>query len=201
MQNFSSLFGDLENQGWGVADAALPAGLADGLLQECQRSWQAGAFHEAHVGRGAGKNLSTVIRGDSILWLETENAQQYVNEFFAWAADLRSALNQRYFLGLKSEEFHFARYPAGNGYQKHLDQHRGQNERKISLVLYLNPDWKDADGGQLRLFSPDDPDKEVALISPRMGRLVLFKSDVVPHEVLPCFQIRSSLTGWYRTDF
>ncbi|RYZ69438.1 MAG: 2OG-Fe(II) oxygenase, partial [Proteobacteria bacterium] len=114
---------------------------------------------------------------------------------------VRAALNERYFLGLRREEFHFARYPVGKGYAKHLDQHRGQTERRISLVLYLNPEWSATDGGQLRLFSSEDEMQEVTMITPQWGRLVLFRSDLVPHEVLPCFQIRWSLTGWFRTDF
>src|SRR3546814_5029992 len=32
------------------------------------------------------------------------------------------------------------------------------------------------------------------------GRLVVFRSDLIPHEVMPCSQPRWSLTGWFRSD-
>jgi len=32
------------------------------------------------------------------------------------------------------------------------------------------------------------------------ARLVIFRSDLIPHEVLPCRQARWSLTGWLRSD-
>ena len=194
MQILSGLFEQLETHGWGTCEEALPADLLEELSRDCQKSWQSGAFHDAHIGRGSEKSRVTEIRGDSICWLED-------HRFMTWAAELRKALNERYFLGLRREEFHFARYPAGKGYQKHMDQHRDQTDRRVSLVLYLNPDWSEKDGGQLRLFSADDANLEVATITPQWGRLVLFRSDMIPHEVLPCFPIRWSLTGWFRTDF
>jgi SM-20-related protein len=205
MDSREKLFQSLEKQGWAWADDVVPADLVRDLFTECQKSWQAGLFREAHIGRGPEKGAHSDIRGDSILWLNSEQSTSASQRFLQWAQKLRQELNQRYYLGLKSEEFHFAQYPEGKGYQKHLDQHRGQNQRKISLVLYLNPQWGPADGGELCLYSAADDifadSLETQRIRPRGGRLVLFRSDLVPHEVLPCFQIRWSLTGWFRTDF
>jgi SM-20-related protein len=193
-----TLFKSLETQGWACADDLLPANLVSALTEKCQKSWQEGLFREAHIGRGTEKSRHSEIRGDSILWLDSSPAAL---GFLEWAAQFRRELNQRYFLGLQSEEFHFARYPVGKGYQKHMDQHRGQSQRKISLVLYLNPQWSENDGGELVLYSPEDEKQMTKKILPRWGRLVVFRSDLIPHEVLPCIQIRWSLTGWFRTDF
>lgn len=200
MQSLEALFQSLEQNGWAFADGILPKNLAQELFSECQKSWDEGLFHEAHIGRGQDKSRKAEIRGDSILWLNSEQTDSASQRFLHWAADLRQELNQRYFLGLRSEEFHFARYPVGKGYQKHIDQHRGTSARKISLVLYLNPTWEPQDGGELCIYSAENETQELQKILPRSGRLVLFRSDLIPHEVLPCFQTRWSLTGWFRTD-
>ncbi|WP_350494820.1 2OG-Fe(II) oxygenase [Neopusillimonas aromaticivorans] len=79
--------------------------------------------------------------------------------FTGFLAELRQTLNQQYYLGLRSEEFHLARYDSGYGYSRHLDQHRNSPHRKISAVLYLNDDWNDDDGGELCLYETT-PDAE-----------------------------------------
>lgn len=200
MNSRESLFHSLEQNDWAVSDDIMPKDLVQALFSECQKSWQSGLFKEAHIGRGEGKNLNAEIRGDSILWLNSEQNESASQRFLQWAAELRQEMNQRYFLGLRSEEFHFARYPVGKGYQKHIDQHRGTSARKISLVLYLNPSWGAEDGGELCIFNPQNENTEIQRVRPQGGRLVLFRSDLIPHVVLPCFQTRWSLTGWFRTD-
>lgn len=190
----------LEEKGFTFSDNSLPEKLSAGLFSECQKAWGEGRFNEAHIGRGQEKSRVEDIRGDSILWLNPEESGPALTRFFAWAGELRQELNRRYFLGLRSEEFHFARYPAGKGYQKHIDQHRGSSQRQITLVLYLNPHWGPQDGGELCIYDPHEDTKELLRILPQGGRLVLFRSDLIPHAVLPCFQTRWSLTGWFRTD-
>lgn len=46
-------------------------------------------------------------------------------------------------------------YP-GNGarYTRHCDN-ADRNGRRLTALLYLNPDWKPTDGGSLRVFEPD----------------------------------------------
>lgn len=200
MQSRETLFETLEEKGWAFSDDILPKDLVEELLLECQKSWQDGLFRDAHIGRGQSKNLDAEIRGDAILWLNSEQNHSASRRFLQWAAEFRRELNQRYYLGLNSEEFHFARYPAGKGYQKHIDQHRGTLARKISLVLYLNQNWGPEDGGELCIYDASDESLELQRVLPKGGRLVLFRSDLVPHAVLPCFQTRWSLTGWFRTD-
>lgn len=200
MQKMENLFLDLERQGWAFADESIPDGWARELFLECRKSWEEGLFTEASIGRGTEKGRHSEIRGDSILWLNSKQSSSASQNFLQWAEELRQELNQRYFLGLRSTEFHFARYPVGKAYQKHIDQHRGTPHRKISLVLYLNPQWSAQDGGELCLYSAEDDNVLIQKILPQGGRLVLFRSDLVPHEVLPCFQTRWSLTGWFRTD-
>ncbi len=182
-----------------MSDDILPAALAQGLRQEAQHRWESGGFRPATVGSALAKRHDTDIRGDSICWLNPQDAQTDIARFHAWADDLQTLLNREFFIGLKWLECHFARYDSGAGYTRHVDQHVASSARKISLVLYLNPDWRDGDGGELCIYDPQT-NAEAACIAPRMGRLMLFRSDAVPHAVLPCSRTRWSLTGWFRSD-
>ena len=109
--------------------------------------------------------------------------------------ELRQALNQAFYLGLADYESHFAHYPPGAFYQKHLDRFRDDDRRTVSAVLYLNDDWQADQGGALRLY-PDGG--EPLDVLPEAGTLVLFMSADLPHEVLPATRERLSLTGWFR---
>ena len=61
-----------------------------------------------------------------------------------------------------------------------------KNGRTLSLLLYLNEGWEEADGGELRIFDGSAVDSGVVKkdIFPIFNRAVLFWSDdTVPHEV------------------
>lgn len=76
-------------------------------------------------------------------------------------------------------------YP-GNGshYNKHCDNPL-KNGRKLTCILYLNKEWKQSDGGQLKMFHNDD---NYILIDPLLNRLVIFWSDIrCLHEVFISF--------------
>lgn len=188
----------LAEQGWVVRDDLIDIDLCKRLYAHCLHAWEQHLFHPAAVGRGSNEAVHTDIRGDAISWIEDHDPSEAVSEFLRWSQALRQRLNQCLYAGLQTNEFHFARYPAGQGYKKHMDQHREQRLRRISLVLYLNEHWAAEDGGQLCLYAPDDHDRLTTRVLPRQGRLVLFRSDVILHEVLPCHRPRYSLTGWFR---
>jgi SM-20-related protein len=190
----------LQTQGWSVADDALPASLAQELRLEALKRWQEGLFHPAHIGSQLANRRDAGIRGDNICWLEAGDPHPSVAGFYAWAAQLQSLLNREFFLGLKWLECQFARYDCGAGYARHVDQHTASPARKISVVLYFNPDWQPAHGGELCLYEPDSPNTEIMRIEPRLGRLAVFRSDTIPHAVLPSLSERWSLTGWFRSD-
>ncbi|KPC53961.1 2OG-Fe(II) oxygenase [Amantichitinum ursilacus] len=152
-------------------------------------------FHAAGIGRQQGYQRDDSIRGDDVLWLERDDvlAVPVLDQLEA----MRQAFNQSLFLGLAEFEAHFAVYPAGSFYKRHLDQHRNADTRVVTFVLYLNDaDWAAEDGGQLRMFLHDDaPPLDV---TPLGGTLVLFMSDRYEHEVLPARRERRSMTGWFR---
>ncbi|MFW5816629.1 MAG: 2OG-Fe(II) oxygenase [Wenzhouxiangella sp.] len=108
-------------------------------------------------------------------------------------------LNRRLFLGLFEFEAHYAHYPAGAFYRRHVDSFQGAANRVVSLVAYLNADWRDDDGGELVLYEAAGRTR-LATLAPRAGRVVLFMSEELPHEVLPARRERLSIAGWFRLN-
>lgn len=199
MTDYDAIIDLLNRQGWAVTDSAMEPAWSGQLLAQAQKLWKAGRFEHGEFGRHGHGGREESIRGDAICWI-TAGTKAASHPFFAWMTRFREELNQRFNLGVLSQEFHFARYPQGKGYVKHLDQHRGRNVRKISIVYYLNPQWNTADGGELCLYETYNPDVEIQRFAPLGGRLAVFVSGRVPHEVLPCRQTRWSIAGWLRTD-
>lgn len=150
------------------------------------------ALAPAAVGRGPGRGLHGDIRGDATLWLDDPRAGPAAARFLADLDALRVALNRRLFLGVDAVEAHYAAYPPGARYAKHRDRFRDSDARVVSLVTYLNPDWRDEDGGALRL-SCDGGDVDIV---PRTGS-VCFLSEL-EHEVLPATRARFSIAAWMR---
>lgn len=194
------LLQNLEEQGWAVADGFMPPTLTKRLYRHACDIWHQGRFRDAHVGTPQTELRDSAIRGDTISWLDDDTTIPACRDFLDWAGNLQHVLNRHFFLGLKRHEFHFARYDKGYGYKTHIDQHRGQPYRQITLVLYLNLEWGEHDGGELCIYSPQDDTLEVQRILPKHDRLVLFRSGLIPHAVLSCTRPRWSLTGWFRND-
>ncbi|MED5466435.1 MAG: 2OG-Fe(II) oxygenase, partial [Pseudomonadota bacterium] len=155
----------------------LPVGLIAALRNEVEILDRTEAMGRAGIGRGADLTRDRSVRRDKIAWLDGYTAAQ--SELFRFFDALRVGLNQRLFLGLKRYEAHYATYQPGDFYKRHLDSFRGRASRVVSLVLYLNEGWQLQDGGELRVFSPDNEDQMVGLVRPEAGRAALFLSEDV----------------------
>lgn len=185
---------DLAGQGWSQQTLALPAQLSRELASECRRRYSAGALAPASVGRGVGQVIDEGIRGDHIQWLNPGESA-ITDSYLALLDELRESLNRELFLGLEDYECHFALYPPGSFYRRHLDRFRDDDRRTVTTVFYLNEDWLPEHGGALRIELTDGREHDVL---PEAGTLVVFMSGDLPHEVLPASRERLSLTGWYR---
>lgn len=110
-------------------------------------------------------------------------------------ADLSSQIEDRTGVALDADcELKYAYYPCGGRYQRHIDgMNAGSIAREYSFLLYLNEHWTPADGGHLRIFNGSGQHRDIA---PEAGTLVMFKSDVVPHEVRPTTAERMAIVGW-----
>lgn len=185
---------DLATQGWSQQPVFLPEPLSAALAAECRKRAAEGELTPAGVGRGTAQEVREGIRGDHIRWLEAGESEP-CDQYLALMDSLREALNRDLFLGLEDFECHFALYPPGAFYRKHLDRFRDSDRRMVSAVIYLNEDWLADDGGQLRMSLKTGVEHDV---QPTSGCLVVFLSGEVPHEVLPATRERLSLTGWFR---
>lgn len=150
----------------------------------------------AGVGRAGDHQLVESVRRDATLWLDGDSAPQ--QQLLAAMELLRFALNRELLLGLFDYEAHYAAYPPGGFYRKHVDAFRGGSNRVLSTVVYLNPDWTGADGGELVLW--DAAGVELVRLLPHAGDMLLFLSEEFPHEVLPARRERLSVAGWFRVN-
>ena len=190
-----SVDADLRIDGISVRDRFLAPSQVRALL-DCARLRRArGNFEAARIGGGRSLQRREDIRGDSICWIAPP----------LWLAELalldqleqlRLELNREAGFGLFELELHYAWYPPGAGYARHVDQPQGRAQRRVSLVLYLNEEWTRAAGGELRIFGAASGHRD---IEPLAGRLVCFLTPGREHEVLPTQRDRLSVSGWFRT--
>jgi SM-20-related protein len=149
-------------------------------------------FKKAGIGKSQEKQINESIRGDYIQWIDGGTTQKAVELYLNRLRQLMEFVNRTLYLSLKDLEVHRTIYPIGSFYKRHLDQFKKDDRRKLSVICYLNTDWKESEGGQLRIYLPNGSTD----IFPLAGRLVCFRSDLLEHEVLPATRERLSLTGW-----
>jgi len=192
---YEPLIESILERGYGVWDGFMdPLEVAE-LTRSLELRMQNGAFRQAGIGNQAGPTIETAIRGDRICWIGEDDIMAAEQVYLDKLKELIAYFNRTCYLGLADYEVHYAEYPVGAFYKRHLDRFRSDSRRKLSVVCYLNQEWQEADGGGLRLFSGED----TPVILPLGGRLVCFESDKLEHEVLPATRVRRSLTGWLRT--
>ncbi|OZJ02015.1 hypothetical protein BZG36_05202 [Bifiguratus adelaidae] len=124
-----------------------------------------------------------------------------------------------------STEYQLAYYPPTNArYERHRDalptnDPSDTDQRRVTCIAYLNQEWQAGMGGELVLyqkqseFKVNDAPPDVEYIPPEAGdsqslgkfvvpplggRMVIFLSGVMDHEVLPSKGERFAITAWYR---
>jgi SM-20-related protein len=183
----------LRAEGIAVRDGFLSASQVRELIECSAARRDRGEFVHARIGAGGSLQRRADIRGDSICWLEAPLLPAE-HALFELMENTRRRLNLGLYLGLFHLEQHYACYPAGSGYTRHIDQPRGCASRRLSSIVYLNEDWREADGGMLLCRADDGGFRE---IEPLGGRLVVFLTEGREHEVLPTSRERLSITGWF----
>lgn len=91
---------------------------------------------------------------------------------------------------------------------RHLDAHTPDQGpasrsqcRRITLLWYLNPGWCPSWGGQLRAYPQSRHAPRFGTdVEPLLDRVLVFRSDLVEHEVLPSAASRCAVTVWLYGD-
>lgn len=186
---------DIEQQGWSVQEDFFSKKLINQLNETLSSFREKGILKKAGIGRKNDFHIEQAIRSDEISWFDDENINAAQKEYLDIANQLQQAINQCFYLGLHELEVHFALYSPNAFYKRHLDQHKNQDTRVVTLITYLNENWTNEDGGQLQLYLNNG--KTVSVL-PKAGTVVCFLSADYEHEVLPAKRERASLTGWFR---
>lgn len=170
------------------------------LRQSLQEKHHANTFKKAAIGNRTNEVIKKSVRGDIILWIDELNTNAAEELFFGKINNLIAYLNKTCFLGIMRKEFHYALYPKGTYYKRHLDTFHNDDRRKLSMVCYLNEaGWLPENGGELVLYLNNADKEEEKVLSPLPGRVVIFESQILEHEVKPVKKERMSITGWLKT--
>jgi len=155
------------------------------------------ALRPAGVSRAGA--TAPAVRGDLTTFLDEDDLPAGFVGVVDALRDIQRALREQAWLTVPRRELQLACYPGGGpGYDRHKDAFRGAagvtGQRRVTVVLWLNPDWAPAHGGCLRCYADDGGDD--VDVPPRLDRAIVFMSERVEHAVLPSTAARFALTLW-----
>lgn len=197
---YEQIIDDLMRQKFSIADNFFTPDEVVVLRKNLLRKFEEKNFKKSAIGNQDREQIVEEVRGDFILWLDEQNADQAEQLYFDRIKDFVHYLNRTCFLGIQDMEFHYALYPEGTFYKRHLDTFQNDSRRKLSMVCYLNEEcWQMDYGGELTIYQKEGGNETELNIVPVQGRMVIFESQVLEHEVKPVRQPRLSITGWLKT--
>lgn len=193
---FEKLIQGLIDDNYGCCnDFILPSDVT-GLRTNIQTLSESGSMQPSGIGNKTDLQNDKTIRGDKINWIKEQSVNQFELVYLKKVGKFISHLNKTCYTSIQSFESHYANYEKKSLYKRHIDQFKTEKGRKYSIVLYLNQDWKEEDGGMLSLYPKDE---EQINISPLGGRMVFFRSDEMEHEVHASFtRERTSIACWLK---
>lgn len=197
---YEQIISDLIEKKYSVIDDFFHAEEVDLLRSALQKKYEEDNFKKAAIGNRTNEVIARSVRGDFILWINEAGAGPAEKTYFNKINNLVEYLNRTCFMGILHKEFHYALYPEGTFYKRHLDTFQNDGRRKLSMVCYLNNEsWKPENGGELAIYTTNDGKEEQINIYPFPGRVVIFESQELEHEVKPVKVPRLSITGWLKT--
>lgn len=217
---------DLNKNGYVILDNFISSDLALELKSDVANLRSKGKFKIAKIGQDSTNTLNTDIRVAETCFLGETKLQDVPNgarqKLYDILDGVRSDLSGNPLLDEVDSngqlekaapsldpslsELLYAHYPLGGFYRRHVDsvQNSASVLRTYSLLLYLNDEWKESDGGCLRIhldsggdYLPINEEPNFIDVEPKASTLVLFKSDKIPHEVLDTTVERNAVVGWF----
>lgn len=221
---------DLNKKGYIIIKDFIPNDLAIQLKGDISNLRSLGKFKAARIGQDSTNTLNQNIRIAETCFLGPTKLQEAPNsarqKLYDILEGVRSDLSGNKLLDeinssgqlekaapaldASLSELLYAYYPMGGFYRRHVDsvQNSASVLRTYSLLLYLNDEWQELDGGCLRIhldsggdFLPVGEEPNFIDIEPKASTLVVFKSDKIPHEVLDTLAERNAVVGWFNRPF
>ncbi|GGZ43286.1 2OG-Fe(II) oxygenase [Mesonia mobilis] len=198
---YESIIEDLLQRKYSVIDNFYSAEEVEVLRNGLLAKYEEDQFKKSAIGNKTNELVEKEIRGDFILWLNEAEAGTAENVFFNRVNNLVDYLNKTCFMGILHKEFHYAVYPEGTFYKRHLDTFQNDGRRKLSVVCYLNDEtWLEENGGELTIYVDENGEEKAVDLYPFPGRVVIFESQELEHEVQRVkHSKRFSITGWLKT--
>lgn len=189
---------NIQRQGFAVVDKVFGDGLSKILLEEIKSIHTQGLMHlnHTHFVKAGERSLlqkAGIYEGD-LLQQDTFAAAGHFAQLQTDTGfrTMLSLLLPQLRLDAQSTKLQF-NAGGGGSFPMHLDSDESVDSRRVSAIVYLNPMWKEGDGGELRLYPSWDNFLD---IQPVNDRLVLFPSCRMPHRVMPSRAERYCFTIW-----
>ncbi|WMI66761.1 2OG-Fe(II) oxygenase [Aestuariibaculum sp. YM273] len=197
---YEQIISDISTQQFSIVESFFTNEEVELLRQSLIDKHEDHAFKKAAIGNRVNETIEKSIRGDMIFWIDEAKVDVVEQVFFKKINDLVGYLNKTCFMGILHKEFHYAVYPQNTFYQRHIDTFQNDDRRKLSVVCYLNEDgWLPENGGELVLYLNENGQETEKVIYPFPGRVVIFESQIIEHEVKVVNIERLSITGWLKT--
>ncbi|KAI9343232.1 hypothetical protein BDR26DRAFT_858755, partial [Obelidium mucronatum] len=210
------------SNGYAVIDSFLPSNVSTRASSLLSKPSVKDSLRPAQIGTGSLKIRDETVRSDYIRFVHSKTGDsQDTDGEFQKVVDLISEELDKVIAGVNSafglherdtklrsnNTLQLGFYSNGAKYRKHRDSSAFMPGRLITLIIYFVQDWKESDGGHLRLHFPtssgssggDIQQPSYKDISPLFNRLLVFKSHY-EHEVLPTFCDRFALTMWLYSE-
>lgn len=214
----------LEGAGWAACSLGAHPALIAKALKEAQAVEGSMAPGTTVIkNQAVDQRIPKARRGDKILWLQEQGlsgpgAAQGATPTLAMLEEALSDIGLQ--LGLRLQQgplrlritercdAMLACYEGGGAnYGAHIDNADGDGRvdgRILTAVLYLNPGWDRANGGELAIFQAESGELGQDHVQgrwhevwPEAGTLVLFRADRMLHEVRPAHARRYALSLWF----
>jgi SM-20-related protein len=197
--NYEHIINQLLEQHYSIVDNFFSNTLLDELYLHLNYLYSTDKLKKSAIGKLDKFQILSEIRGDYIHWIDEQNLTPAETNFYKQLQDFIDYLNRTCYMGIVDKELHYAVYPEGTYYKKHLDVFHKDQKRKLSFILYLNKDWDPDNGGELIIYTNTNNIQKEIVVVPYYGRLVVFDSQLLEHEVkLVKNTNRFSITGWFK---
>ena len=192
---FEELIGTYIQNRIGISNHFITKELALNLQKNLLSLDEEDKMKTAGIGNRFVQDREQYKRGDKIFWIDNQSDEPSERAFLNQVDLFIEHLNDTCYTGINAYEFHYALYETGSYYERHVDQFQNNNDRKYSLIHYLNTDWMENEGGELLIHHENKTDK----IFPEMQKAVFFRSEDCEHEVSRSTRPRMSISGWLKS--